>query len=59
MCGLFGVVAPQGKSLQADHVEAFSEFAELARRRGSDASGLVSVSDDFEIDFIKHHAPKI
>ena len=53
MCGLFGVVAPQGKSLQAAHVKAFSEFAELARRRGSDASGLVSVSDDFEIDFIK------
>ena len=41
MCGLFGVVAPQGKSLQAAHVKAFSEFAELARRRGADASGLV------------------
>ena len=53
MCGLFGVVAPQGKTLHADHVKAFSEFAELARRRGSDASGLVSVSADFEIDFIK------
>jgi asparagine synthetase B (glutamine-hydrolysing) len=53
MCGLFGVVAPEGKSLGADHVRAFREFAELARRRGSDASGLVSVSNEFNIDFIK------
>jgi glucosamine--fructose-6-phosphate aminotransferase (isomerizing) len=53
MCGLFGVVAPQGKSLEAEHVKAFGEFAELARRRGSDASGLVSVSNGFNIDYIK------
>jgi glucosamine--fructose-6-phosphate aminotransferase (isomerizing) len=57
MCGLFGVVSPNGKILTSEHKKLFSQNAGLARRRGSDASGLVSIDQEWKIKYVKAWVP--
>jgi hypothetical protein len=57
MCGLFGVIAPEGKILTEENLKLFSQSAELARRRGSDASGLVSIDSQWSIQYVKAWIP--
>lgn len=57
MCGLFGVVAPAQATLNKENIKLFAESANLARRRGSDASGLVSINNFGEITFAKAWVP--
>lgn len=57
MCGLFGVISPKEKILSEEHQKLFSQSAELARRRGSDASGLVSIDSKWGICYVKAWIP--
>jgi hypothetical protein len=57
MCGLFGVVSSDGKTLTSEHEKLFSQNAGLARRRGSDASGLVTIEPGWKIKYVKAWVP--
>ena len=57
MCGLFGVVCQDGSTLSQYHQELFKKNANLARRRGSDASGLISIDENWEIKYAKAWIP--
>lgn len=57
MCGLFGVISRDGSTLTEQHKELYKRSANLARRRGSDASGLISIDVNWEIEYAKAWIP--
>ena len=57
MCGLFGVVSPEDKILTEENQKLFIENARLARRRGSDASGLVTINSRWGVEYVKAWIP--
>ncbi|MCE2768198.1 MAG: hypothetical protein LW628_15010, partial [Fimbriimonadaceae bacterium] len=57
MCGLFGVVSSDSKTLTSEHEKLFAQNAGLARRRGSDASGLVTIEPGWKIKYVKAWVP--
>jgi glucosamine 6-phosphate synthetase-like amidotransferase/phosphosugar isomerase protein len=57
MCGLFGVVSPEDKILTEENQKLFIKNARLARRRGSDASGLVTINSGWGINYVKAWVP--
>lgn len=57
MCGLFGAIAAEGQLLSAADVAIFKRNAKLARRRGSDASGLVALGEGAQIRYLKSWLP--
>lgn len=57
MCGLFGVIAPLGRGLGAGDRKRFVRLGTIAQRRGSDASGIVTVRADGRIEVVKSDLP--
>jgi len=53
MCGLFGIISANSQALTVEHKKLFTRNANLARRRGSDASGLVLIDGDWGIAYAK------
>jgi glutamine phosphoribosylpyrophosphate amidotransferase len=43
MCGLFGVIGAPGRNLVAHDARRFVALGKLGQRRGSDASGIVTL----------------
>ena len=53
MCGLLGVIAAEGKCVDASDVKQLLHIGELAQRRGVDASGLILIGDDVGLQVVK------
>ncbi|MGD9702360.1 MAG: hypothetical protein AB7Q42_01045 [Acidimicrobiia bacterium] len=53
MCGLFGVLAAPGQQLREQQILTFTHLGRQARRRGSDASGIVRVDAGGAITVVK------
>src|SRR5688500_11031947 len=53
MCGLFGVVMGDDQSVDARELALFLSLGRAAQRRGSDASGIVRVGRDGDVDIVK------
>ena len=53
MCGLFGVFTVGENSISTSDITELNRLGKKAQRRGVDASGLISVSDDRQIRVVK------